>query len=133
LRATSGVRRPSNRYSSFKNSVLSNTKNSSEKVEVSNSRPTVVQIVLWIVDSGCLKHMTGDRSLLKNFVKKFMGTVRFGNDHFAAITGYGHYVQGNINVCHAYYVEGLGHNLLSVRQFCDDDLEVAFRSNTCYV
>ncbi|GJU74451.1 retrovirus-related pol polyprotein from transposon TNT 1-94 [Tanacetum coccineum] len=52
---------------------------------------SVVQIVLWIVDSGCSKHMTGDRSLLKNFVVKFMGTVRFGNDHFAAITGYGDY------------------------------------------
>ncbi|GKD58720.1 retrovirus-related pol polyprotein from transposon TNT 1-94 [Tanacetum coccineum] len=49
----------------------------------------VVQIVLWIVDSGCSKHMTGDRSMLKNFIEKFMGTVRFGNDNFAAITGYG--------------------------------------------
>ncbi|GJW06172.1 retrovirus-related pol polyprotein from transposon TNT 1-94 [Tanacetum coccineum] len=144
LRAISSVRRPSNRDSSFKNNVLSNTKNSSKNVEVFARRalfttsriikskfedPTpvvsktrfyvktvqsksldttpvvsktkivavtplsakhkVVQIVLWIVDSGCSKHMTGDRSLLKNFVEKFMGTVRFGNDHFAAITGYG--------------------------------------------
>ncbi|GJQ97253.1 retrovirus-related pol polyprotein from transposon TNT 1-94 [Tanacetum coccineum] len=93
----------------------------------------VVQIVLWIVDSGCSKHMTGDRSLLKNFVEKFMGTVRFGNDNFAAITGYGDYIQGNITICHVYYVEGLGHNLFSVGQFCDGDLEVAFRSKTCYV
>ncbi|GKB25649.1 hypothetical protein Tco_0865050 [Tanacetum coccineum] len=43
----------------------------------------VVQIVMWIVDSGCSKHMTGDRSLLKNFIEKFMGTVRFGYDNFA--------------------------------------------------
>ncbi|GKE94270.1 retrovirus-related pol polyprotein from transposon TNT 1-94, partial [Tanacetum coccineum] len=43
----------------------------------------VVQIVLWVVDSGCSKHMTGDRSLLRNFVEKFMGTVRFGNDNVA--------------------------------------------------
>ncbi|GJS66162.1 hypothetical protein Tco_0680726 [Tanacetum coccineum] len=93
----------------------------------------VVQIILWIVDSGCSKHITGDRSLLENFVEKFMGIVCFGNDHFVAITGYGDHVQGNINVCHVYYVEGLGHNLFSVGQFCDDDLEVAFRSNTCYV
>nr|GEV51860.1 integrase, catalytic region, zinc finger, CCHC-type, peptidase aspartic, catalytic [Tanacetum cinerariifolium] len=60
-------------------------------------------------------------------------TVCFGNDHFAAITGYGDYVQGNLMICHVYYVEGLEHNLFSVRQFCDGDLEVAFRSNTCYV
>ncbi|GJZ08340.1 hypothetical protein Tco_0542623 [Tanacetum coccineum] len=32
-----------------------------------------------------------------------------------------------------YYVEGLGHNLFSVRQFCNSDLEVAFRKHTCYV
>ncbi|GJW92858.1 retrovirus-related pol polyprotein from transposon TNT 1-94 [Tanacetum coccineum] len=62
-----------------------------------------------------------------------MGTVRFGNDNFAAITGYGDYIQGNITICHVYYVEGLGHNLFSVGQFCDGDLEVAFRSKTCYV
>ncbi|GJX32415.1 integrase, catalytic region, zinc finger, CCHC-type containing protein [Tanacetum coccineum] len=65
--------------------------------------------------------------------EKFMGTVRFGNDHFAAITGYGDYVQGNLMMCHVYYVEGLGHNLFSVRQFCDGDLEVAFHLNTCYL
>ncbi|GJW91071.1 integrase, catalytic region, zinc finger, CCHC-type containing protein [Tanacetum coccineum] len=88
---------------------------------------------LWIVDSGCSKHMTGNLQLLRNFVEKFMGTVRFRNDHFAAITEYGDYVQVNLTKCHVYYVEGLGHNLLSVGQFCDGDLEVAFRSNTCYV
>nr|GEZ35850.1 retrovirus-related Pol polyprotein from transposon TNT 1-94 [Tanacetum cinerariifolium] len=52
----------------------------------------VVQIVLWYLDSGCSKHMTGDRSQLMNFVKKFIGTVRFRNDHFGAIMGYGNYV-----------------------------------------
>ncbi|GKC16665.1 retrovirus-related pol polyprotein from transposon TNT 1-94 [Tanacetum coccineum] len=62
-----------------------------------------------------------------------MGIVRFGNDHFTTITGYGDYIQGNLTICHIYYVEGLGHNLFSVGQFCDGDLEVAFRSNTCYV
>ncbi|GJU12884.1 hypothetical protein Tco_1135280 [Tanacetum coccineum] len=51
---------------------------------------------------------------------------RFGNDHFAAIIGYGDYVQGNLTICHVYYVEGLGHNLFSVGQLCDGDLEVAF-------
>ncbi|GJU86559.1 integrase, catalytic region, zinc finger, CCHC-type containing protein [Tanacetum coccineum] len=98
-----------------------------------SAKNKVVQIVPWIVDNGCSKHMMGDRSLLENFVEKFMGTVRFGNDHFAAIIGYGDYIQGNIIVCHVYYVEGLGYNLFSVGQFCDGDLEVAFRSNTCYV
>ncbi|GJT80053.1 hypothetical protein Tco_1054395 [Tanacetum coccineum] len=68
----------------------------------------VIQLVLWIVDSGCSKHMTSNLQLLRNFIEKFMGTVRFGNDHFTAITGYGDYVQANLTICHFYYVEGLG-------------------------
>ncbi|GKA46846.1 retrovirus-related pol polyprotein from transposon TNT 1-94 [Tanacetum coccineum] len=93
----------------------------------------VIQIVLWYLDSGCSKHMTGDRSRLRNFVKKFIGTVRFRNDHFGAIMGYGDYVIGDSVISRVYYVEGLGHNLFSVRQFCDSDLEVAFRKHSCYV
>ncbi|GJS47814.1 hypothetical protein Tco_0597935 [Tanacetum coccineum] len=55
----------------------------------------VVQIVLWYLDSGCSRHMTGDRSKLINYVEKFIGTVRFGNDQFAAIVGYGDYKIGD--------------------------------------
>ncbi|GKC41023.1 integrase, catalytic region, zinc finger, CCHC-type containing protein [Tanacetum coccineum] len=62
-----------------------------------------------------------------------MGIVRFGNDHFAVITGYGDHVQRNLTIWHVYYVEGLGHNLFSVKQFCDGYLEVAFHLNNYYV
>ncbi|GJS14111.1 retrovirus-related pol polyprotein from transposon TNT 1-94 [Tanacetum coccineum] len=72
------------------------------------------------------KTTTAINKLLRNFVEKFIRTVRFGNDHFAAITGYGDYVQDNLTIFHVYYVEGLGHNLFSVGQFCDGDLEVYF-------
>ncbi|GJS02088.1 hypothetical protein Tco_0318596 [Tanacetum coccineum] len=41
--------------------------------------------------------------------------------------------QRNIKISRVYYVEGLGHNLFSVGQFCDSDLEVAFRKHTCFV
>ncbi|GJX12592.1 retrovirus-related pol polyprotein from transposon TNT 1-94 [Tanacetum coccineum] len=77
--------------------------------------------------------MTGDRSRLKNFVKKFIGTVRFGNDHFGAIMGYGDYVISESVISRVYYMEGLGHNLFFVSQFCDSDLEVAFRMHSCYI
>ncbi|GJX83556.1 retrovirus-related pol polyprotein from transposon TNT 1-94 [Tanacetum coccineum] len=60
----------------------------------------VVQIVLWYLDSGCSKHMTGNHSQLRNFMKK------------------------------VYYVEGLGHNIFSVGKFCDSGLEVAFRKHS---
>nr|GEU61115.1 integrase, catalytic region, zinc finger, CCHC-type, peptidase aspartic, catalytic [Tanacetum cinerariifolium] len=93
----------------------------------------VVQIILWYLDSGCSKHMTRDRSRLMNCVKKFIGTVRFENDHFGAIIGYGDYVIGDSVIFRVYYVEGLWHNLFSVRQFCDSDLEVAFRKHSSYV
>ncbi|GJR89145.1 retrovirus-related pol polyprotein from transposon TNT 1-94 [Tanacetum coccineum] len=69
----------------------------------------------------------------RNFVKKFIGTIRFWNDHFGAIMGYGDYVIGESVISRVYYVEGLGHNLFSVGQFCDSDLEVAFRKHSCYV
>ncbi|GKB81246.1 hypothetical protein Tco_0948141 [Tanacetum coccineum] len=77
--------------------------------------------------------MTEDRSRLMNFVKKFIGTVRFGNDHFGAIMGYRDYVIGDSVISRVYYMEGLGHNLFSIGQFCDSDLEVTFRKHSCYV
>nr|GEV34807.1 hypothetical protein [Tanacetum cinerariifolium] len=93
----------------------------------------VIQICLWCVDSGCSKYMTGNLKLLINFVWKFMGTVHFRNDHVAAILGFGDLQWGNILITRFYFIEGLGHNLFSVRQFCDSDLEAAFRRNACFV
>nr|GEX80026.1 retrotransposon protein, putative, unclassified [Tanacetum cinerariifolium] len=93
----------------------------------------IVQLILFIVDSGCTKHMTGNLKLLCNFVEKFLGTVFFANDQFAPILGYGDLVQGNVTINRVYYVEGLNHNRFSVGQFCDADLEVAFRKSTCFV
>ncbi|GJU45632.1 integrase, catalytic region, zinc finger, CCHC-type containing protein [Tanacetum coccineum] len=60
-------------------------------------------------------------------------TVRFRNDHIARIIGYGDYQLGNVTISRVYYVEGLGHDLFSVGQFCDGDLEVAFQKNTCFI
>nr|GEW20015.1 hypothetical protein [Tanacetum cinerariifolium] len=104
------------------------------RITATNKVPLrVVQIVLWYLDSRCSKHMTGDRSQLTNFVHKFLGTVEFGNDQIAKIMSYGDYQIGNITILRVYYVEGLGHNLFSVGQFCNSDLEVAFRKHTCFV
>ncbi|GKC22370.1 retrovirus-related pol polyprotein from transposon TNT 1-94 [Tanacetum coccineum] len=77
--------------------------------------------------------MMGNLTLLCNFVKKYLGTVHFGNDQFVPILGYGDLVQGNTMINRVYYVKGLNHNLFSVGQFCDADLEVAFRKSTCFV
>nr|GEY79701.1 integrase, catalytic region, zinc finger, CCHC-type, peptidase aspartic, catalytic [Tanacetum cinerariifolium] len=93
----------------------------------------LVEIVLFIVDYGCSKHMTGNLKLLINFVEKFLGMVKFRNDQIAPILGYGDLVQGVITVKRVYYVEGLNHNLFSVGQFCDADLEVAFMKSTYFI
>nr|GEV91847.1 integrase, catalytic region, zinc finger, CCHC-type, peptidase aspartic, catalytic [Tanacetum cinerariifolium] len=93
----------------------------------------LVEIVLFIIDSGCSKHMIGNLKLLINFVEKFLGTVKFGNAQIAPILGYGDLVQGAVTIKRVYYVEGLNHNLFSVGQFCYADLEVAFRKSTCFI
>nr|GEW35474.1 hypothetical protein [Tanacetum cinerariifolium] len=67
--------------------------------------------------------MIGDRSQLTNFVNEFLGTVKFGNDRVTKIMGYGDYKIGNITILKVYFVEGLGHNLFSVGQFCDSYLK----------
>nr|GEV32102.1 integrase, catalytic region, zinc finger, CCHC-type, peptidase aspartic, catalytic [Tanacetum cinerariifolium] len=93
----------------------------------------VVQIYHWIIDSGCSNHMTGNRALLTHFVKKLLGTVRFGNNYFTVIASYGDLVIGSMTIKKVYYVEGLGHNLFSIGKFCDKGLEVVFRKFTCFV
>ncbi|GJU46756.1 retrovirus-related pol polyprotein from transposon TNT 1-94 [Tanacetum coccineum] len=93
----------------------SNTKNDRSlltMLRVILTTQMVIQICLWCVDSGCSKHMARNLKLLINFVWKFLGTVRFRNDHVAAILGYGDLQWDNSD--HA-------------------DLEVAFRRNTCFV
>ncbi|GJW43181.1 integrase, catalytic region, zinc finger, CCHC-type containing protein [Tanacetum coccineum] len=104
----------------------------SQTIDVPVKYTTVVQIVLWYLDLGS-KHITRNRSRLKNFMKKFIKIVRFRNDHFGAIMAYGDYVIAESVISRVYYVEGLGHNLFSVGQFCDSYLEVAFRKHSCYV
>ncbi|GKD14810.1 hypothetical protein Tco_1199217 [Tanacetum coccineum] len=76
------------------NAAVAFMANLSSTSATNNSVNEAVQIVLWYLDSGCSRHMTGDRARLINFVEKFIGTVRFGNDEYAAIVGYGDYKLG---------------------------------------
>nr|GFA23983.1 integrase, catalytic region, zinc finger, CCHC-type, peptidase aspartic, catalytic [Tanacetum cinerariifolium] len=96
---------------------------------------SIIQICLWIIDSGCSKHMTGNRALLTNFVKKFLGTVRFGNNDFAVIAGYGDVVIGSVMIKKVYYVED-GVDLLtgdrSSNSYTIALNEVASNSSTCF-
>nr|GEV33278.1 hypothetical protein [Tanacetum cinerariifolium] len=75
------------------------------------------------------RHTT--RKLYEHVTKTCM--VKFENDQIAPIIGYGDLVHGAVTIKRVYYVEGLNYNLFSVSQFCDADLEVAFRKSTCYI
>nr|GEW25077.1 integrase, catalytic region, zinc finger, CCHC-type, peptidase aspartic, catalytic [Tanacetum cinerariifolium] len=103
------------------NNSMSPSTGVSSSTEASGSKPR------------CSKHMIGHRSQLMNFVSKFLGIVRFGNDQVAKIMAYGDYHQGNVIISRVYYVEGLRHYLFSVGQFFDADLEVAVWKNTCFI
>ncbi|GJV94414.1 retrovirus-related pol polyprotein from transposon TNT 1-94 [Tanacetum coccineum] len=108
---------------SISTTPVKKTQPSSNKSGKLKDITNVVQIILWYLDSGCSKYMTGQLSQIINFVSKFLGTIRFGNDQIAKIMGYSDYRLGNVTISRVYYVEGLGHNLFSVGQFCNSDLE----------
>nr|GEZ26210.1 retrovirus-related Pol polyprotein from transposon TNT 1-94 [Tanacetum cinerariifolium] len=83
----------------------------------------------------CLsKNVNGKNSCGKNqkVIQICLRSVDSGY-HVAAILGFGDLQWGNILITRVYFVEGLGHNLFSVGQFCDSDLEVAFRRNACFI
>nr|GFB10246.1 integrase, catalytic region, zinc finger, CCHC-type, peptidase aspartic, catalytic [Tanacetum cinerariifolium] len=124
--------------------VESKNANHSEPNHTWGSNATDIPSSFYLVMTGCpdcslvfrlwmFKTHDRNRSQLMNFVSKFLGTVRFGNDHIVRIMGYGDYQLGNVTISRVYYVKGLGHNLFFVDQFCDADLEVAFRKNTCFI
>nr|GEY33035.1 hypothetical protein [Tanacetum cinerariifolium] len=85
-----------------------------------------------LYDIGCYNYNLA-LMLAPESDEKFLGTVKFRNDQIAPILGYGDLVQGAVTIKQVYYVKGLNHNLFSVGQFCDADLEVAFRKSTCYI
>ena len=88
---------------------------------------------MWILDSGCSRHMTGEKSLLTNVVEKAGPVVTFGDDNKGFTTGYGNLKIGNVIIENISLVEGLKHNLLSISQFCDRGFNVDFRKEMCLI
>ena len=87
----------------------------------------VMDTCLWYLDSGCSKHMTGDRFLFKVFESKKGGNVTFGDGSKSKIKGKGTIsLLGLPNITNVLYVEGLRVNLLSMSQICDQEFMVLF-------
>ncbi|GJX81999.1 retrovirus-related pol polyprotein from transposon TNT 1-94 [Tanacetum coccineum] len=78
-------------------------------------------------------HTWGSNAIDIPYSSSLVMTVRFRNGNIVINMGYGDYQLGNVTISRVYYVEGLGHNLFSVGQFCDADLEVGFQKNTCFI
>nr|GEW11561.1 retrotransposon protein, putative, unclassified [Tanacetum cinerariifolium] len=96
---TTSVSRPQLKRNRMEDRVMPNN-SQGKKQEVEDHRRnfkfsnkktsvTLVVITLFIVDSGCSKHMIGNLKPLSNFMEKFLGTVKFRNDQIVLILGYG--------------------------------------------
>ena len=77
--------------------------------------------------------MTGQREILTNYKEEYGGPVRFGNNDIAPIVGTGDIICENIIVKDVSYVQGLSHNLFSIGNFFDKDLNVNFSKHKCVV
>jgi len=86
------------------------------------------------MDSGCSRHMTGDKSKLSDFVSKDGGYVMFGDNNKGKIMGEGSIGnQDETQIKNVLYVDKLKHNLLSISQLCDKGFKIEFNRNCCLI
>ncbi|CAL2227890.1 unnamed protein product [Prunus armeniaca] len=75
----------------------------------------------WYFDSGCSKHMSGDKSVFSSLSPFDGGTVTFGGCHNSQVVGKGTVcIPGLPELKNVRFVEGLTSNLISVSQLCDN-------------
>ncbi|GJW69865.1 hypothetical protein Tco_0126782 [Tanacetum coccineum] len=87
-----------------------------------------------VIDSGCSRHMTGNRSNLTYYEEINRGFVAFGgNSKGGKITGKGKIRIGKLDFEDVYFVKELKFNLFSVSQICDKKNSVLFTDTACIV
>jgi hypothetical protein len=89
----------------------------------------------WYIDSGCSKHIMGDKGKFLSLSERKSGNVTFGNDAPGKIKGKGmvSLSNGKGKSQDVLLVDGLKHNMLSVSQMCDRGCEVVFMSKDCKI
>jgi len=87
----------------------------------------------WYLDSGCSRHMTGEKSMFLTLAMKEGGNVKFGGNQFGKIIGTRTIGNASISINNVWLVDGLKHNLLSMSQFCDNGYDVLFDKTSCTV
>ena len=89
---------------------------------------------LWYLDSGCSRHMIGDKSLFKSLKEKVSNYVMFGDGSHAQVLGKGTIeIPGLTLLKDVLYIKGLKANLLSITQICDVDFLVQFSKKGCVI
>ena len=89
---------------------------------------------LWCLNSGCSRHMTGNKALFKTLFEGKIGTVTFGDGSKSIIRGI-----GTVNIPRllvfedVWYVDGLKVNLMSISQICDNGLNLLFTKYECEI
>ncbi|GJS49835.1 putative ribonuclease H-like domain-containing protein [Tanacetum coccineum] len=87
-----------------------------------------------VIDSGCSRHMTGNKSYLTDYEEIDGGFVAFGgNSKGGKITGKGKIRTGKLDFEDVYFVKELKFNLFSVSQMCDKKNSVLFTDTECVV
>ncbi|GKA71735.1 putative ribonuclease H-like domain-containing protein [Tanacetum coccineum] len=87
-----------------------------------------------VIDSGCSRHMTGNRSYLTNYEEINGGFIAFGgNSKGGKITGKGKLRTGKLDFKDVYFVKKLKFNLFSVLQMCEKKNSVLFTDTACIV
>ncbi|GJV17058.1 retrovirus-related pol polyprotein from transposon TNT 1-94 [Tanacetum coccineum] len=80
----------------------------------------------WIKDSGCSKHMTGNRKLFSTYKAYNGGNVIFGSNLRGNIIGKGTISNDSLKIDNVEHVDNLGFNLLSIGKICDNKCRVTF-------
>ena len=89
---------------------------------------------LWYLDSGCSRHMIGNKALFKTLFEGKIGTVTFGDGSKSVIRGIGAVdILGLPGFEDVWYVDGMKANLLSISQICDNGLNVLFTKYECEI
>ncbi|GJY23101.1 putative ribonuclease H-like domain-containing protein [Tanacetum coccineum] len=87
-----------------------------------------------IFDSGCSRHMTGNKFYLSDYQEIDGGFVAFGGSPKGGkITGKGKIRTGKLDFKDVYFVKELKFNLFSVSQMCDKKNSVLFTETECLV
>jgi hypothetical protein len=130
---------PNEKKSVFTNSKKKTSKQVWVKIEdnlclVAYTVLKILDTCLWYLDSGCSKHMTSNKTLLAEVQMGKGGRITYVDGSQSKVIGKGVIdIPGLGESQEALYVEGLKANLLSISQFCDNDLVVQFSKKECNI